>query len=79
METKTPTSAAIDIITTYHRPILAGDVLTVTVTLVSKGRSAVHMKGEARDRQNKLIASATTNYIMLDPARSNHPAAQLAK
>lgn len=77
LESKTPATAAIDINTTYHRPILAGDVLNVTVTLTSKGRTTIHMKGEARDRQNKLIASATTNYIILDRSRSSHPATQI--
>jgi len=69
LETKTPMTTTIDINTSYHRPIMEGDTLTITATVTSKGRTKIHMVGEAYNNQNKLIASATTNYIILDQIR----------
>lgn len=77
LESKTGSTAAIDINTTYHRPILAGDVLTITVNLIAKGRTFIHMAGEAYDSRNKLVATCNTKYMVLDRNSSSHPAAQM--
>lgn len=74
---QTNSTAAIDINTTYHRPIVAGDVLTVTVNLTAKGRTFIHMAGEAYDSRNKLIATCNTKYMVLDRNSSSHPATRM--
>ena len=76
LESRTSSTAAIDINTTYHRPIMAGDVLTVTVDLIAKGRTFIHMAGEARDSRGKL-ARPVNQIHGLDRNSSSHPAAQL--
>jgi len=78
IESKTGATAAIDINTTYHRPIMAGDVLTVTVHLLAKGRTFIHMTGEAYDSKNRLVATCTTKYMVLDRNNTSHPAAQMS-
>ncbi|NLV17498.1 MAG: PaaI family thioesterase [Syntrophomonadaceae bacterium] len=67
--TNTPYTTTLDINTSFHRPIYAGDVLTVTATVTSSGKTKIHMLGEAYDGNNKLIATATTNYFILDQGR----------
>lgn len=74
---QTNSTAAIDINTTYHRPIIAGDVLTVTVNLIARGRTFIHMAGEAYDSRNKLIATCNTKYMVLDRSSSSHPATRM--
>lgn len=61
--TGTGATTTVDINTSYHRPIFAGDELIITATAKSQGRSKVHMVAEAFNKNNKLIATATTNYI----------------
>jgi uncharacterized protein (TIGR00369 family) len=53
--------------TTYHRPIFPGDELIITATVKSKGRTMVYMTAEGCNRANQLIASASTQYMILDP------------
>lgn len=76
LESKTGATAAIDINTTFHRPIAAGDVLTIKVGMTAKGRTFIHMAGEARDGQDRLVATCSTKYMVLDRSFS-HPAAQM--
>lgn len=61
--THTTYTTTVDIITSYHRPIWAGDELTITATVKSQGKTKIHMMAEAYNRENKLIATATTDYI----------------
>lgn len=49
----------------YHRPIFVGDYLYIKAMLKSKGRTVVHMLGEAWDGKNRLVATATTNIMLL--------------
>lgn len=58
--------ASVDLHLNYQRPIFEGDLLTVTVFLKSKGKTLVHASGEAHDRSGSLIATATTNIMILD-------------
>lgn len=69
--TNTPYTTTLDINTSFHRPIYAGDVLNITATVTSSGKTKVHMLGEAYDGNNKLVATATTNYFILDQGRIN--------
>lgn len=55
----------LNINTTYHRPIFPGDELTIKATVKSKGRTMVYMLAEAYNRENQLIASANTHYLIL--------------
>lgn len=70
--TRTTATTTVDISTSYHRPIFAGDELIITATVKSQGRTKIHMMAEAYNREKKLIATATTNYIHIDrPNRKN--------
>ena len=68
--TGTAATTTVDINTSYHRPIFAGDELVITAAVKLQGRSKVHMVAEAFNKNNKLIATATTNYIHVS-RRSN--------
>lgn len=68
--TGTSATTTVDINTSYHRPIFAGDELIVTAAVKLQGRSKIHMVAEAFNKKNKLIATATTNYIHVN-RRSN--------
>jgi acyl-coenzyme A thioesterase PaaI-like protein len=57
--------ASIDMYLNYHRPIFVGDYLYIKAMLKSKGRTVVHMLGEAWDGKNRLVATATTNIMLL--------------
>ena len=58
--------ATVDLDCNYHKPIFENDKLEVTVSVKSKGKTIVHMIGEARNREKELIASATTNIYLFD-------------
>ncbi|NLB51566.1 MAG: PaaI family thioesterase [Syntrophomonadaceae bacterium] len=57
--------ATIDINTTFHRPILKNDTLKITARVQAKGKTTLHLVGEAVNKEGKLIASAATNYMVL--------------
>ncbi|WP_052085860.1 PaaI family thioesterase [Clostridium sp. HMP27] len=57
--------ATIDISTSYQRPIFMGDELIITVDIKSMGNTIVHMTGDARNREGKLVATSTTNIMLL--------------
>lgn len=57
--------ATIDISVSYHKPIFENDILRTTAILQSKGKTIVNLRGEAFDRNNNLIATSTTNIILL--------------
>lgn len=58
--------ATIDIDTRFHYPIRKEDVLTVTVHILSLGKTLVSLRGEARDRKGQTVATATTSLMLLD-------------
>jgi uncharacterized protein (TIGR00369 family) len=64
--TKTGTTTTMNINTAYHRPIFPGDELTIIASVKSKGRTAIYMVAEAYNRENKLIATANTTYVMIN-------------
>ncbi len=57
--------ASIDINTSFHYPIYKDDELIVTTRMISMGNTIVSMRGEAVDKSGKLIATATTNMLVL--------------
>ena len=61
---KTPASAMVHMNTSYHRPVFQGDEITITARAKTKGRRIVHMEAEARNRENKLVASAHCDYLI---------------
>jgi len=63
----TRASAMINIDNSYHRPAFAGDELTITARVKTKGRSVVHMEAEAYNQNDKLVASANCNYMLTQP------------
>jgi len=68
--TRTKATTTVDLYTNYHRPIFAGDELIVTASIIVKGKTKIHMTAEAYNRENKLIATASTNYMYLKPSRT---------
>ena len=64
LATGTPRTAAINIITTYHRPVFKGDSLVITATVKNSGNTAVYMEAEAYNKEGKHIASASSSYII---------------
>lgn len=66
LTTKTMNMATVDMNVTYHKPIYENDRLMVSVFLKSLGKTIIHLTGEAYDIKQNLIASATTNFILLD-------------
>lgn len=67
--TGTKATTTVDLYTNYHRPIFAGDELIITAEVKVKGRTKIHMVAEAHNREHKLIATASTNYICLKAIR----------
>lgn len=57
--------ATIDISTSYQRPIFMGDELIITVNIKSMGNTIVHMTGDAKNKEGKLVATSTTNIMLL--------------
>ncbi|MCY6485905.1 PaaI family thioesterase [Clostridium aestuarii] len=61
-------ATTIDISTSYQRPIFLGDELIITVYMKLKGKTIIHMTGEAYNKENKLIATSSTNLMRLKKA-----------
>ncbi len=53
----------LDLHTNYIRSINAGDTLTVTEKIVSRGVSAMHLSAEAVNGKGKLIATCTSHMV----------------
>ncbi len=51
----------------FIRPILAGDWLTITAKVVSRGNRILYMTAEAFNGKTKLIATGSANAMMLKP------------
>ena len=56
----------LDLHTNYIRSIAAGDTLTVTARVVSRGLSAMHMSGDAVNGKGKLIATCTSHMVPMN-------------
>lgn len=61
----TPASAMVNINASFHRPVFPGDELVITAKVKSKGKRIIHMDAEAYNSENKLVASAHSNYMIL--------------
>ncbi|MCE9598960.1 MAG: PaaI family thioesterase [Spirochaetia bacterium] len=61
---RNPTTT-IDLDTQYIRPIQPGDRLTVTAKVMLRGFSIIYMTAEAVNKAGKVIATATTNMLIL--------------
>lgn len=55
----------LDMHTQYIRPIPVGEMLTVTVRVVSRGPVSLHLSGEAFNRKGKLVATCSSNMIVM--------------
>lgn len=55
----------LDMHTQYIRPIPVGEILTVTVRVVSRGPVSLHLSGEAFNRKGKLVATCSSNMIVM--------------
>jgi len=62
----TGASAMVDINTSFHRPVFPGDELSITARVKAKGKRIIHMEGEAYNRDKKLVASASCDYMILN-------------
>lgn len=65
LATGTMTATAIDINTSYHRPVFSGEEFTVCAKVKNLGRTKIHMLADAFDAKGKLIATATSTYLQL--------------
>jgi uncharacterized protein (TIGR00369 family) len=61
--------ATIDLCVNYHKPIFENDKLEVVVYIKSLGKTIINLVGEAYDNEKNLIATATTNMIILDRSK----------
>jgi uncharacterized protein (TIGR00369 family) len=66
LETKKIEMATIDLSVNYHKPIFENDKLIVAVNIKSLGKTIIHLTGEAYNNEKNLIATATTNIMILD-------------
>ncbi|HWP98029.1 MAG TPA: PaaI family thioesterase [Syntrophomonadaceae bacterium] len=64
LATGTPHTAALNLSTTYHRPLFQGDELVITATVQSHGKTAIHMIAEGYNQDGKLVATSSTSYII---------------
>ncbi len=55
----------LDMHTQFIRPIPVGDTLTVSVRVISRGPVSLHLTGEAHNAKGKLIATSSTNMIVM--------------
>ncbi len=60
-------AAAVSINTSYHRPVFLGDYITVTAYVKAKGKKKLHMLAEACNREGKIVATATSDYLVTEP------------
>ena len=58
--------ATIEMQTRYHRPVAAG-ALTATAEVITAGRRVVHLRAETRDDNDRLVASATASFAIIEP------------
>jgi uncharacterized protein (TIGR00369 family) len=58
--------ATIEMQTRYHRPVAAG-TLTATAEVITAGRRVVHLRAETRDDDDRLVASATASFAIIEP------------
>jgi len=65
-EIKKNNMASIDMHLNYHRPIFENDRLTITAYLKAKGSTIASLYAEGFNEEGKLVATATTNMIILD-------------
>lgn len=65
MVTEKVSIVTIDISTTFHRPIFRDDTLKVVVRIQNKGKTTINMIGEAFNKEGRLIATAVSNYMIL--------------
>lgn len=59
----------IDLHVEYLRPVFPGMVVRIDARIRKGGRSLVNASAEALDPGGKLIATATTNFLVVDPVR----------
>ncbi len=57
--------ATLDLHTQYIRSITIGDTLTITARVVSRSGMAMHLSGEAHNGKGKLVATCSSNMIVM--------------
>lgn len=65
LSTKQVEMASVDLSINFIRPIFGGDTLQIKTYLRSQGKTIVHLTGEAFDKKNKLISTASVNIMLL--------------
>lgn len=56
----------IEMQTRYHRSVRTG-VLSAEATIISAGRSVIHLSAKTTDADGNLIASATSSFAVIEP------------
>jgi len=60
------TCATVEMHTRFHRPAASG-VLSATATVLTAGRRMVHIEAKTTDDQNRLVASSTSSFAVINP------------
>ncbi len=58
-------TTTINLQASFQRPIFPGDTITITATIKSCGRRLLHMYAEAYNGNNKLVATSSTDYMVV--------------
>ncbi|MDH3754888.1 MAG: PaaI family thioesterase [Acidimicrobiia bacterium] len=58
--------ATIEIHTRFHRPVSDG-TLTAEATVLTSGRRVIHLEARTHDSEDRLVASATGSFAVIDP------------
>lgn len=56
--------ATLDLNVSFHKPIYLNDKLIITAYIKSRGKTLIHLLGEAYDSKKNLIATANSNYYL---------------
>ncbi len=58
--------ATVEIQTRYHRPVRSGRIRS-TAEVVTAGRRLMHVEARTFDDEDRLVASATSTYAVVEP------------
>ena len=61
---KKPTTS-LDLVTNFIRPVYPPDELVIRADVISRGFSSIHMSAQAHNQKGKLIATSTTNMVVV--------------
>lgn len=57
--------SSMDLHTNYIRPIPVGETLIIIARVISRSNSAMHLSGEAHNGKGRLIATCSSNMVVM--------------